>query len=324
MSQLRAAIIGLGNIAWKYDKNGLNSDDSQTHIGTYGQRQDVKIISAYCPITEDRNLFAEHYDIPICTSIDELLDEKPDIVSICSPVNVHFEQTLECLRAGIPMIWLEKPPAQTSRQIEQLIKAQDAGLSTVLVNFQRRYSGCYSRLKDIYVNKLLGKTNLIRLTYSRGLEANGSHIIDILSYVLGDNDQLRFQTVIDSDDAQNPGFVLQAAESLPVVVNGISVPYHCVDIELTCENGRASILYGGIQTKVELRVEQKRFKNYFRLSESKQNLLGPAGLEGSMSRALDDLIISHKQNTEPRSNLHTAANTIRIIEDVMSAIGDVR
>ena len=66
------------------------------------------------------------------------------------------------------------------------------------------------------------------------------------------------------------------------------------------------------------------FKNYFRLNESKQNLLGTAGLEGLMGRALEDLIVSHKKNTEPRSNLHTAASTIRIIEEVITAMGNMR
>ena len=257
MDYFRAAIIGLGNIAWKYDENRQKGDEPQTHIGTYRQRQDVKIISAYCPIVEDRNLFAEHYNIPVFTNLDEVLDEKPDIVSICSPLKVHFEQVHECLKAGVPMIWLEKPPAQTMKEIEQLIKIQNASHSTVLVNFQRRYSECYNKLKLLYEKKLLGETKLIRLTYSRGLETNGSHIIDMLSYVLGDDSQLRLEAVIDSGREQNPSFTLRTSEGLLIVVNGISLPYHCIDIELTCENGRASILYGGMQTRIELRVEHE-------------------------------------------------------------------
>ena len=61
---------------------------------------------------EDREAFGLKYNVPVFESIEKLLKEiSPDIVSICSPYEFHFEHTMQCLRSSIPMVWLEKPAA---------------------------------------------------------------------------------------------------------------------------------------------------------------------------------------------------------------------
>ena len=86
----RVGIIGCGNIA------GLNELDPYrekpcTHIGAYKRRKDVSIIGC-CDIKLDQaRLFAKKFNIPFFTnSINELLEKKIDILSICVPYKFNY------------------------------------------------------------------------------------------------------------------------------------------------------------------------------------------------------------------------------------------
>lgn len=322
----KAAIIGLGNIAWKFDRNLANDKNApQTHAGAYQAHKNTIIVGGCSPKEQDRVSFAQQYRVGVFENVDELLDQtNPDIVSVCSPSELHYQYTLQCLEAQIPMIWLEKPPACNLEDINRLIEKQEHSKSTILANFQRRYCHCYNRLKELYVNQTLGKTEFIHLNYSKGLLLNGSHIIDILFYILGDDLHFSLEGVMSSENVENPAFALRVSNGPRIFVAGTSLPYHCLDIVLTCREGRASILYGGMQTKLETKVEHELFSGFYRLKEQSIHQLGSEDLNGAMSEALSDLIVSHRQKKEPRSTLRTSRNTLVIIDTVEQAMEAAR
>ncbi|MCD4832087.1 MAG: Gfo/Idh/MocA family oxidoreductase [Anaerohalosphaeraceae bacterium] len=322
MEKYKAAVIGLGNVAWKYDLNRSGGKGTlQTHTGVYQAHNEVILVGGCSNEQKDCQDFSQHYKVPAFESVDELLKQtSPEIVSICSSTKMHFEHTCRCIEAGVPMIWLEKPPAEDLADLEKLIEMQKGSRSTVLVNYQRRYCDCYNRLKGAYAEQVFGKTVSIHLTYSRGLQSNGAHIIDILSLILGDKASLSLEN-ISIADSSNPSFCLKTSDGVSVFVTGMKLPYHCIDIELTCEQGRLAILYGGMETRVETKVEHKLFHGFYRLEETESDILGPGGIEGAMLMALNDLVTSHQQNREPVSNLTTAGETLAIVNNVERAVG---
>jgi len=325
MKHYRAAIVGLGNVAWKYDHNILdNRTGPQTHAGVYKVHKQTTLVGGCSPEEQDRIYFARQYGVAVFDNIEELLKRTtPDIVSICSPSQMHYKHACQCIEAQIPMIWLEKPPVTELGDLDALIEKQKGSASTILVNYQRRYCRCYNRLKDLYMNRLLGKTMFIHITYSRGLLLNGSHIIDVLFYILGDNTKLSLGNVLPSDNGENYSFSLMAPNGLKIFVAGISLPYHCIDISLTCEKGRASVLYGGMETRLETKVEHELFRGFYRLKVQKSGILGRGGLNRVMTGALDDLIISSRQRKEPRSSLRTSRNTLVVIDYVRQAVESI-
>ncbi len=315
----KAAIIGLGNIAWKFDRNLANDKNApQTHAGAYQAHKNTIIVGGCSPKEQDRVSFAQQYRVGVFENVDELLDQtNPDIVSVCSPSEFHYRHTLQCLEAQIPMIWLEKPPAANLKETNVLIEKEKDSKSTVLVGFQRRYSSCYSKLRNLYAEQLLGEPRSVHLTYSRGLLLNGSHIIDTLLFVLGDDAQLSLECVL-SADKKNPSFCFKNSNGLLCHVEGISLPYHCIDITLTCEKGRASVLYGGMKTREELVVEHENFPSFYRLSEQKKNkvISTKRGSDNVLANILEDLIESHRKVRRPQSNLRSARNTMVIIDKI--------
>ena len=313
----RAALVGLGNVAWRFDRHQQPGQGSLSHAGAYRQHPRTIVVGGCAPDARDRADFQNAFGVPAYASLSDLLDqEAPDIVSIASPAACHVAQTLTCLEQGIPMIWLEKPAATSPQDLDRLLAMSDQACSTLMVNFQRRYCMAYQQLRRVYQEQCLGTCRLIQLQYSRGLETNGSHMLDMLFFVTGDSARWHLEWVSTDGDRDNPCFSLRLADGQQVLVAGLSLPYHCIDIALTCDQGRASILHGGMTPVVEARIEHDLFPGFYRLQHTRNEILGVGGLTGSMDAALADLLDAFEQNRQPLSHLKTARASLALIEAV--------
>lgn len=318
MTSYRVALCGLGNIAWRFDWNSPEAASPLSHAGAYRKQQKTTLVAGFSPDSNDRDLFSQATGLAVYGRLEEMLvAEKPGIVSICSPTPVHYTQVVTCLEHDIPMIWLEKPPALTSAEVEKLIVKATAKQATVLVNYQRRYLPVYQTLRDRLVTGAMGKCRQIQLNYSRGLETNGSHILDILFFVAGDQAECRLQWVSQTEDAANPSFVLLLA-GFPVMVTGAALPYHNIDIAITGDEGRFSVLHGGMTGLVEKKIEHELFPGFYRLRGQADPFTEVAGLTGGMESALLDLLDAHEAKRPPVSNLSSARRTMALIEEVRS------
>ncbi len=318
MLNYRAAIIGLGNIAWKYDREHPGSlIDSRTHARTYLLYERTGLVGGCSVDPHDREAFRQSYHVPVFKDHGRMLaDLKPDIVSICSPTDHHFEQTMACMEAGVPMVWLEKPPTATLQQLNRLLDRQNQpGCRTkILVGYQRRYAAVFRRLKKNLQNNTFGEIKSIQVNYSKGLINNGSHYIDLLYFLFGDSQRPELCFAVNKSSSENPTFGLRFPNGPLALFNGIDVPYHCMDISITGELGRVSILHGGLATRWEEKVGQESYPGYFRLREGDHNPLGEGGFSSVMSEELKDLIGSYENNDSPLSNLKTSLNTLEVLE----------
>lgn len=318
----RAALVGLGNIAWRFDRGQGSGQGGLSHASAYTRNSRTLLVAGCSPDAGDRTAFKKAFGVSVYASLSDLLEhESPDIVSICSPSPWHVSQTLTCLKNKVPMIWLEKPAAGSLQELDQLLEINGQVRSTVVVNFQRRYCPAYQNLRRVYAEQRLGTCGLIQLTYSRGLEVNGVHILDMLFFVTGDQEPWQLEWASAGGEGKNPCFVLLLAKGPRVMISGLSLPYHCIDIALTCDQGRVSMLHGGMTPVVEERVEHELFPGFYRLRYIGDEILGGGGLAGSMEAALDDLLDSFEQNREPASNLKTARASLALIEAVRARQG---
>jgi hypothetical protein len=97
--------------------------------------------------------------------------------------------------------------------------------------------------------------------------------------------------------------------------------YHCLDISLTCDKGRTSVLYGGMKTTFEEKTEHEFYPGFYRLKERNGNVSDSCDMEKTMLFALDDLVESYRQGKSPRSNLETARGTVAVIEEIERVLG---
>jgi hypothetical protein len=145
-------------------------------------------------------------------------------------------------------------------------------------------------------------------------------MLDIALYLLDDKIEPNIENIVPTRNSENPSFMLRSPDDICISVSGMSLPYHCLDITMTCQNGRASILHGGMEARLETKEEHELFKGFYRLKEQKNYFPHDNNFGKSMSDALGDLILSYTQKKLPKSNLLTAVETMNIISKVRKLI----
>ena len=117
----------------------------------------VAFVGVYDTDTDKSQRFAQYFKGTLYKSYSELLTSNDiDIVYIATPPYLHFEQSMQGLKAGKHVI-CEKP---VSFNYEDSIKlksvANECGLLFV-VNLMQRYNPLYEQVKEILNSKVLGE-----------------------------------------------------------------------------------------------------------------------------------------------------------------------
>ena len=119
-------------------------------------------VQAVCDIDEARLAsVANEFSIPRRTRlVDDLLGMNDiDIVDICTPAALHFEQILAALSAGKEVV-CEKPLVGSHAEIDQVIAAEKSAPGRVMPIFQYRFADGVQKAKRIIDLGIAGKPYL--------------------------------------------------------------------------------------------------------------------------------------------------------------------
>jgi len=106
----RIAIIGIGAIA------GM-------HARAIADIPNTKLVSASCRTEEKGRKFSDQFNCRWFADYETMLDqEKPDVVTICTPSGAHLDPTLACAKRGIHVL-CEKPLEISTARVDQMIGA---------------------------------------------------------------------------------------------------------------------------------------------------------------------------------------------------------
>lgn len=103
-------------------------------------------------------------------SLEEMLEKEAlDVVHICTPHNCHVPMTVMVLKKGISA-FMEKPPAITREQFDQLLAAEKESSGRLGICFQNRYNETTKKVSQILEEGTLGKLKGGRafVTWNRG------------------------------------------------------------------------------------------------------------------------------------------------------------
>jgi predicted dehydrogenase len=189
----KVAIIGGGQIA------------ETVHVAYYKTREDLDIV-AVVGINEDSlKSFAERNDIPkYYTDASEMYaNEKPDIVSVCTPNLYHYENVMEALENDCDVI-CEKPPAILAEDARKMYEKAVSKGKVLAYDFHHRFADDVTILKEKIENDILGEIYFVKVKALRrngipgwGTFTNktiqgggplidlGIHMLDAAMYVLG-------------------------------------------------------------------------------------------------------------------------------------------
>lgn len=316
---MRAALIGLGNIAWRYDQNRPSCEFALSQAGAMLRHPEVQLVGGCSPDKSDKEGFSSwSQGLPVFETPETMLHKlQPEFVGICSPTKNHYEHARLCLEAGVRVLWLEKPPTEKLDELQTLITLANTKNATVCVNYFRRYLPSYQRLKQLIQTREYGNCHLLRLLYSPGLARNGVHFLDQLFFVTGAT-AYEIDWVEQGRDSENPAFTLRLSTGQVVQAFGAQLCYHSNDIDAVCDRGVFSVSHGGKQATAEKAQENSLFPGFYDLTPITPSPFGEASLERYMDRVLEDLVISAAEGFLPQSNLHSAYCTQALLDDILT------
>jgi UDP-N-acetylglucosamine 3-dehydrogenase len=189
----KVGVIGLGYIG-------------AAHTRIYKQMKDCDLVGV-CDSDLGRRRLAEAYHTRFFADYQELLKEKLDAVSICTPTVSHVDIALEVLESDCHIL-VEKPFARTKEEAKKVLKkARDTG-KLIAVGYVERFNPAIGKLKEII--DLSGIYSTLSLRFGPGSPRTkdigvlldlGSHEIDVLNYLMGMRPEVLYSQVLSSSNS---------------------------------------------------------------------------------------------------------------------------
>ena len=246
---LKALIIGCGNVAGGYDLLGAERE-VWTHAKAYQLTPGLDLVGVIDSSATRARKFAKTWQVPFAgTNLTQALKAtSPDLVSICSPTETHAPLITELCRAGIAGILCEKPIAYDVRAAEQAVKLCEKESVLLAVNYQRNWDRQSNKLRDAIHQGNFGRTELIRVLYSKGLIHSGSHFVSLLSRWFGDVKTQRVLSTLkcDRDDVRADFTASCPATSRFIFQHVSEQTYVANEIEILFERGRLELKRSGL------------------------------------------------------------------------------
>jgi predicted dehydrogenase len=181
-----AAVIGLGNIGQGFDYDCSDGSRILTHATAFQQHPGFELIAGVDPESGERARFTAKFGKPAFASVADLWTvTSPDVVALCVPTALHarvFQQVIA--RAPLAVI-CEKPLAAGFAEGEAMVQAAHVCGSLLIVNYMRRFEPGVLELKRRIESGELGAFYKGVQWYSKGILTNGSHFVDLLTFLFG-------------------------------------------------------------------------------------------------------------------------------------------
>ena len=174
----------------------------------YWANPDLFDVVALCDLDQKRlDAVGQEFGIATCVrDYGELLAMRElDVIDICTPPGLHYEQALAALGAGKHVI-CEKPLAGSLAEVDALQAAEKAGAGRLMPVFQYRYGNGIAKAKSVIDAGIAGKlyAGAVETFWQRGAEyyavpwrgkwqtelggvlmAHAIHPHDMLTYLVG-------------------------------------------------------------------------------------------------------------------------------------------
>ena len=180
----------------------------QQHVSAFQQLPEQFEVLAICDTNIDRaQAAAANHNVPrVATDIVQLCQmSELDVIDICTPPHLHFEQIQQVLAAGKHAI-CEKPLVGSLKEVDELMRVEAESGKRVMPIFQYRFGQGLQKLKFLVDHGLAGRAYVTTVETAwrrradyyavpwRGkwktelggtLLSHTSHTLDMLYYILG-------------------------------------------------------------------------------------------------------------------------------------------
>ncbi|EGN66674.1 MULTISPECIES: Gfo/Idh/MocA family protein [Fusobacterium] len=322
----RVGVIGLGQIAYNIDKDP-NRKIIWSHIKAYQSIEKCKI-SAICDINlstvqviqKECNIKNGYIDY------NEMLNEnKFDIVSICTPIQTHFEIVKKCIETGVKAIFCEKTLSYSLEEAEEMLRLCKENNVIFGVNYILRWDILNKRIKELLKNNIIGKIYTMVGYGATALHTSTSHLIDLIVYfadsevewVIGETQKDFIRNVHGVEDFGGIGTIKFKSGIFGFIKGTSTSPFkYMLELDILGENGRIKLYNNGLSYDV---YQYSKNSNTAGANYEDLILIETHNKNNKNERMIDailDIINCIGTGSQPLSNIYTALESIKIIEGI--------
>ena len=155
--------------------------------------------------------FGRQYDVPPggqYTDFREMVAaENLDIISVATHVEHHAEVVIALADAGVKAIFCEKGLSPSLGEANAMAEACNRNGTILNMGAQRRYHPGFRKMREIIDSGELGAVQNMVMTYGAGLFDHGCHVVDLLTYLIGDPHAVWVQGNAPASEAVRDGNV---------------------------------------------------------------------------------------------------------------------
>jgi predicted dehydrogenase len=186
LKRIAAAVIGLGRIGQGYDYAAPATQSVLTHAQAFAAHPAFELVGAVDPLPAERERFTRKFSAPAYPDIGSLAAERhAEVYALAVPTPLHAALLHEVLAHRPRAVICEKPFARTLAEGEAMAAAARSRGCSLIVNYMRRFEPGTRALAHALREGALGEVYKAVAWYSNGLRHSGSHMVDLLCFLLG-------------------------------------------------------------------------------------------------------------------------------------------
>jgi len=262
-------IIGAGNIGAFYD----HPEDEHviTHAHAFCKHAHFNLIGFVDTNEKQARKAAERWQTQYFTCFETAFsNHKIDVVVVAASTEYHYDILMKIAELPIKFVIAEKPLTQSFAKSKEVIKHYYDKNIPALVNYRRRFVPEYIELKN-KINNELGNYLAGTGYYGKGILHNGSHMIDLLRYYIGEINNIEitdFKYDFFQDDPSVSG-ILKFQNGTLFYLNHIDCKvYGIFEIDFFFEKGRVRITESGFFIEFQQSIRDKIFTDYHSLKKT--------------------------------------------------------
>jgi predicted dehydrogenase len=297
----RAALVGCGKIGSEL------ADDARvrgiySHAGAYAACPEIKL-AAVCdsdPVKLQRCSERWHVPACYCDPMKMLAEQRPDIVSICTPDATHADLTRAALETpGVRAVLAEKPLATELQAARELVHLAAKRKVVLAVNYSRRYAQSHQKLRELLRSGAIGEIQTVGGYYTKGTLHNGTHWFDLARYLVGEVTRAWGADVRQErgDDPTLDAFLGFASGASAHLQGCDDSSFGIFEMDLIGTRGRVRLVESGHVVET-YRVEDSPYCTGYRTLACSQRVAG--GLQDVLLHAVEDVVHCLEEGCQPR------------------------
>lgn len=314
--KLRALVIGCGRIGAFFDKPGQTP--ILTHAHAYHAHPRFSAVGFVDQDFGAAQKAADQWGGRAFPDLEAaLMGCDPQVASICTPDASHFTVMSRLLDSQVRLILAEKPLTLDPLQADDAVRrGRERGI-TINVNYSRRFDPSVLEVRAALRRGDYGRVLNAAGSYAKGILHNGSHLVDLLRFLLGEVERTSVLAGRAGHGAADPTLDcwMRMRDCPSVHLIGLEEEcYSMHELDLFCERGRLRFTRFGFQLETQTVVPDPLFAGYRELSVPEARA---TGLTGAMGRYLEDGLRAMSEGGEPACPAADSAATLKVCLELL-------